>query len=205
MYLSPPYLNFYLFLSVCLSLSIIKTHPNVRLIERRIFWTNWNPSRPAIQTATYKGHKAESIITDHIRTPNGLAIDYKAQKLYWSDARLDKIERINYDGSERVVSTMSRLIILILFCVRNLCIVYLRIYMAVCILKHCPGYLNAVANSERLIWLTALVKITIWNLLTKLSGESHKFALLSILCRKYSLRIKCPHPVLCLVLSPPSD
>lgn len=151
-YVSQPslfeFLPFSSCLSVSLSLSIIKTRPNVHLIERRIFWTNWNPSRPAIQTAMYDGRKAESIITDNIRTPNGLAIDYKAQKLYWSDARLDKIERINYDGSERVVSTASGLIILILF----LCIMcVLCACMPVCILKHCPGHLKAVANSKRLI------------------------------------------------------
>ncbi|XP_076445601.1 prolow-density lipoprotein receptor-related protein 1-like [Babylonia areolata] len=85
-------------------------HPRAIVINpclQRIFWTNWNPQRPAIQTATYDGRRAESIITENIQTPNGLAIDYKAQKLYWSDARLDKIERINYDGSERVVIVAS--------------------------------------------------------------------------------------------------
>ncbi|KAL8579462.1 hypothetical protein ACOMHN_026827 [Nucella lapillus] len=85
-------------------------HPRAIVINpclQRMFWTNWNPQRPAIQTATYDGYRAESIITENIQTPNGLAIDYKAQKLYWSDARLDKIERVNYDGSERVVIVAS--------------------------------------------------------------------------------------------------
>lgn len=36
--------------------------------------------------------------------PNALTLDHKAQKLYWGDARLDKIERCEYDGSNRVVS-----------------------------------------------------------------------------------------------------
>ena len=35
--------------------------------------------------------------------PNALALDHKAQKLYWSDARLDKIERADYDGTNRVI------------------------------------------------------------------------------------------------------
>lgn len=35
--------------------------------------------------------------------PNALTLDHKAQKLYWADARLDKIERAEYDGSNRVV------------------------------------------------------------------------------------------------------
>ncbi|XP_059139258.1 prolow-density lipoprotein receptor-related protein 1-like [Physella acuta] len=78
---------------------------------RRIFWTNWSERRPSIQTASYnsegKTNTAESIITDKIRTPNGLAIDHKGQKLYWSDARLDKIERCNFDGSNRIVIVSS--------------------------------------------------------------------------------------------------
>ena len=48
--------------------------------------------------------QAESIITEKIWTPNGLAIDHITQKLYWSDAKLDKIERCEFDGSNRVVS-----------------------------------------------------------------------------------------------------
>lgn len=35
--------------------------------------------------------------------PNALTLDHKAQKLYWADARLDKIERAEYDGTHRVV------------------------------------------------------------------------------------------------------
>ncbi|GFO20808.1 LOW QUALITY PROTEIN: low-density lipoprotein receptor-related protein 1 [Plakobranchus ocellatus] len=87
---------------------------------RRIFWTNWSDRNPSVQTATYdvaaaapgtKGQSSsasikfsmESIITEKIKTPNGLAIDHKTQKLFWSDASLDKIERCDFDGSNRVV------------------------------------------------------------------------------------------------------
>ena len=35
--------------------------------------------------------------------PNALALDLMAQKLYWSDARLDKMERADLDGKNRVV------------------------------------------------------------------------------------------------------
>jgi len=37
--------------------------------------------------------------------PNALTLDLTAQKLYWSDARLDKIERTDLDGSNRIVLT----------------------------------------------------------------------------------------------------
>ncbi|XP_068223129.1 low-density lipoprotein receptor-related protein 1 isoform X3 [Palaemon carinicauda] len=66
-----------------------------------IFWTNWNSEAPSIQRSLVSGMRVESIITTQIRMPNGLAIDHIAQKLYWADARLDKIERCNLDGSDR--------------------------------------------------------------------------------------------------------
>ena len=39
--------------------------------------------------------------------PNGLALDLSSQKLYWADARLDKIEVCNLDGSNCVVLVKS--------------------------------------------------------------------------------------------------
>ena len=36
--------------------------------------------------------------------PNSLVIDYSTDWLYWADARLDKIERAELDGSHRKVS-----------------------------------------------------------------------------------------------------
>ena len=69
-----------------------------------MFWTNWNDHQASIQTAFLSGYNVTSIISSDIKTPNGLAIDHGAKKLYWSDARLDKIERCEFDGSRRVVS-----------------------------------------------------------------------------------------------------
>ncbi|XP_035218425.1 low-density lipoprotein receptor-related protein 1-like isoform X2 [Stegodyphus dumicola] len=69
----------------------------------RIYWTNWNTENPSIQRAFLSGFDLHSIIETNIRMPNALALDHKAQKLYWSDARLDKIERCNLDGTERYV------------------------------------------------------------------------------------------------------
>ncbi|XP_017777455.1 PREDICTED: low-density lipoprotein receptor-related protein 1 [Nicrophorus vespilloides] len=69
----------------------------------RLYWTNWNSAEPSIERALLSGFYKEFIITTDIRMPNGLTLDHKAQKLYWSDARLDKIERCEYDGTNRVV------------------------------------------------------------------------------------------------------
>uniref|UniRef100_A0AAR5Q0J0 EGF-like domain-containing protein n=1 Tax=Dendroctonus ponderosae TaxID=77166 RepID=A0AAR5Q0J0_DENPD len=70
---------------------------------QRVYWTNWNAHQPTIERAYFSGYEREAIISTDIRMPNSLTLDHKAQKLYWGDARLDKIERCEYDGSKRVI------------------------------------------------------------------------------------------------------
>lgn len=72
-----------------------------------MFWTNWNEQSPSIMRATLTGSNVIVIIGSDIRTPNGLAIDHRAEKLYFSDATLDKIERCEYDGTRRYVSQLN--------------------------------------------------------------------------------------------------
>ncbi|XP_043939564.1 prolow-density lipoprotein receptor-related protein 1 [Protopterus annectens] len=79
-------------------------HPRAFVLDEcqnLMFWTNWNEQHPSIMRATLNGANVIIIISSDIRTPNGLAIDHKAEKLYFSDATLDKIERCEYDGSGR--------------------------------------------------------------------------------------------------------
>ena len=54
------------------------------------------------------GTGRRSIISTSLRWPNGLAIDFRQQKLYWTDASYDKIERSNLDGSYRQVVLNQR-------------------------------------------------------------------------------------------------
>lgn len=72
-----------------------------------MFWTNWNEQHPSIMRAALSGANVLTLIEKDIRTPNGLAIDHRAEKLYFSDATLDKIERCEYDGSHRYVILKS--------------------------------------------------------------------------------------------------
>ena len=74
------------------------------LHSRFLFWTNWNNEKPRIQRSNLKGLESRDVITKDILTPNGLTLDHVARKLYWSDARLDKIERCDMDGANRIVS-----------------------------------------------------------------------------------------------------
>ena len=69
-----------------------------------MFWTNWNEQRPSIMRSTLAGNNLRVIASTDILTPNGLTIDHKAEKLYFSDGSLGRIERCDYDGSNRYVS-----------------------------------------------------------------------------------------------------
>jgi low-density lipoprotein receptor-related protein 1 (alpha-2-macroglobulin receptor) len=71
--------------------------------DSRVYWTNWDSNRPSIQRAYLSGYQIESIIVTDIRMPNSLALDHAARKLYWVDARLDKIERAELDGTNRKI------------------------------------------------------------------------------------------------------
>ena len=72
-----------------------------------VYWTNWNNNASIQRASPHNGYKIESIIKTDIRVPNGLAIDYERRKLYWCDARLDKIETCNMDGTNRKVLTYA--------------------------------------------------------------------------------------------------
>ena len=50
------------------------------------------------------GESRLPVVSTSLRWPNGIAIDYSKQKLYWTDAGLDKIERSNLDGTNREVN-----------------------------------------------------------------------------------------------------
>lgn len=68
-----------------------------------IYWTNWNSEASIQRASPHDGYQVESIIKTNIKVPNGIAIDQRRRKLYWCDARLDKIETCDMDGTKRVV------------------------------------------------------------------------------------------------------
>ena len=97
------------------------THPLVQLSKgkdrlrsialdfcrRNMYWNNWYPGQPSIQRASFEGEDRTNIITREILVPNTLALDLLEDKLYWGDARLNKLERCNMDGSHRVVISLK--------------------------------------------------------------------------------------------------
>ena len=67
---------------------------------RYMYWTDWG-KHPKIERAELDGSQRVILVNSLVAWPNGLAIDYLKQKIYWADARYDKIEVMNFDGSAR--------------------------------------------------------------------------------------------------------
>ena len=66
-----------------------------------MFWTS-NVQRQGLQVAFMDGRKRRSLLPPSPRTlPSGLAIDYPARRLYWTDARSHAIFTSKLDGSDR--------------------------------------------------------------------------------------------------------
>lgn len=68
-----------------------------------LYYSNWNAADPSISRIYTSGYGREKLISKDIFMPNALSLDYIDKKVFWADARLDKIERCDYDGNNRVV------------------------------------------------------------------------------------------------------
>lgn len=69
---------------------------------RYMYWTDWG-GVAKIERASMDGSDRRTLHSTGLIWPNGLTIDYSAQKIYWVDASLDRIEYSNVDGSGRFV------------------------------------------------------------------------------------------------------
>lgn len=67
-----------------------------------MYWTDWGSS-PRIEMASMDGTSRQAIVTSGLGWPNGLAIDPAIGRLYWADAKLDKIEESDLAGGNRKV------------------------------------------------------------------------------------------------------
>lgn len=67
-------------------------------LERRIYWSDWG-SRPRIERCGMDGSDRKVIFNfESGAWPNGLAIDVKAKRIYWVDARSNKIASMTTEG-----------------------------------------------------------------------------------------------------------
>lgn len=69
-----------------------------------MYWTDWGYVA-RIEKSSMDGRNRSVIHNTSLMWPNGLALDFQNQVLYWADAFLDKIESSNVDGSNRRIIT----------------------------------------------------------------------------------------------------
>ncbi|XP_078323270.1 low-density lipoprotein receptor-related protein 2-like [Crassostrea virginica] len=67
-----------------------------------LFWTEIG-AHARIGKATMDGTAVEYIVTSDVIVPNGLAVDYDARRLYWTDGEQNRIEHSDLDGANRQV------------------------------------------------------------------------------------------------------
>lgn len=68
-----------------------------------MYWSDWG-ARPEIAKAKMDGSNDKAIVIENIKWPNGLALDYSNDRLYWVDGKSSWIESVKLDGSHRQVS-----------------------------------------------------------------------------------------------------
>jgi len=68
-----------------------------------MYWTDWSTSEPRISKAWMDGtiSSIKVIVSGRslIHWPNGITIDHKREKLYWTDAFLDHIMSSDLEGN----------------------------------------------------------------------------------------------------------
>ena len=75
----------------------IVVHP----LHGYLFYSDWNEIEPHIGRADMDGQNAVKLFSKPVvQWPNGLTIDYVANRLYWTDAKKDTISSCRFDGKD---------------------------------------------------------------------------------------------------------
>ncbi|XP_070808754.1 LOW QUALITY PROTEIN: sortilin-related receptor [Pituophis catenifer annectens] len=69
--------------------------------EGLMFWTDWGDSRPGIYRSEMDGSSATCIVSEGVKWPNGISAD--DHWIYWTEAYMDRIERVDFNGMQRSV------------------------------------------------------------------------------------------------------
>ncbi|XP_052903013.1 low-density lipoprotein receptor-related protein 6 [Anopheles moucheti] len=72
-------------------------------VENYVYWSDKEESAIKRARADGMGGPAEEVVTAEIQAPDGLAIDWLARNLYWTDTGTDRIQVCRLDGSFRRV------------------------------------------------------------------------------------------------------
>jgi hypothetical protein len=64
----------------------------IHVAQKLLVFTDWG-SRPAVVRMGLDGADSRPIVSDNLRWPNGIAVDQISDRIYWSDAHYDVLER----------------------------------------------------------------------------------------------------------------
>ena len=67
-----------------------------------MYWTDWGAS-PKIEEANMDGTARTSLVSSGLKWVNSLSLDFKNNLLYWCDGYLEKIERVDLQGNNRML------------------------------------------------------------------------------------------------------
>jgi len=65
-----------------------------------MYWSDWGDNAK-IEQANHDGSARRVLVNSSLGWPNGLTVDYDERRLFWGDAKLDRIESCRLDGSDR--------------------------------------------------------------------------------------------------------
>ena len=66
------------------------------------YWSDWGV-QAKIERAWMDGSHRQVVVSKDIVWPNGIALDVVDQRLFWCDAKNDRIESVKVDGSDRQI------------------------------------------------------------------------------------------------------
>ncbi|KAG8434631.1 hypothetical protein GDO86_012842 [Hymenochirus boettgeri] len=66
-----------------------------------MFWTDWGDERHGIYRSDMDGSSVKQLVAEGVKWPNGIAVDEKW--IYWTAAYMDRIERTDFNGHQRLV------------------------------------------------------------------------------------------------------
>ena len=74
-----------------------------------LFWTEWG-KHAEIERCGMNGdpETRQVLVSQYINWPNGLTIDYQTERLWWVDAKIARIESMNFNGNDRKTEASGR-------------------------------------------------------------------------------------------------
>lgn len=83
-----------------ISQSIQFFHNYICISSRKVFFTDYGQT-PKVERCDMDGQNRTKLVDSKIVFPNGITLDLANKLVYWTDAYLDYIEVVDYEGKNR--------------------------------------------------------------------------------------------------------